>query len=578
MSLGISSNHLPNFESKSPLILSPTGTVSSAASSPGDTGDIWDSPQTPFHLSVRKSQGLISTPLTPPTTFNASLKKYSTPTGPELLQTKVPKDKTIFEKLAAGTSQADGYFGQIEEKNIFRSLKKDFEAVTERKAAAGTVQYNVKPEFNFTSDSKQPVLFKVHTESKRDISGKFANKSSPVKLEASSKDGGVNSSHTRASLKGLEKALREIIPLDIHTKLKDNPHQCVASFVAKPQERCSKSLRQSSDNVDHIFKAISKCNEQKDYTNLSIQIEKLIPIVMCDGHQKVALTGPRSDPRMEKLRLLVSMLPHAPNKHSSAFFTWTNALSNHKLPPVTDRAENLNIRTEKKAATSIFRNAIIPPSPSPKVETPVAIVTATLPVSRPFEPYQPQKWQALSVSAALLSIITTPLTDTDVKPGFIYIFWDNRSLGMVKIGRTIDLKKRLQDWDRQCKHSHSYHASSISGELSEIPHVSRIERLMHLELKECRKQRKCNACGTNHREWFETSEPHAVKVFQKWQKWILQRPYEKDNQGVWSIRPEMQHTIQQVCEPVLEESPQAVPRRKRDGKSKPRRRSARLTI
>lgn len=138
LSKGARSTFPPDFDSKIPLILSPTGTTSSAASSPGANNDIWDSPETPSHLSARKHNIEILTPLTPPTTYDASETKTPiTKTTGSFLK-KAIKSETIFEKLTAriassdaeegelkDTSQSEDYFGQ---KKIFRNLTKDFQA------------------------------------------------------------------------------------------------------------------------------------------------------------------------------------------------------------------------------------------------------------------------------------------------------------------------------------------------------------------------------------------------------------------------------------------------------------------
>ena len=135
---------------------------------------------------------------------------------------------------------------------------------------------------------------------------------------------------------------------------------------------------------------------------------------------------------------------------------------------------------------------------------------------------------------------------------------------MLKIGRTNDLERRLKEWNQDCGRTHAYHPAIVRGELPEIPHVSRVERLIHLELKDCRKQRFCANCNKNHQEWFKVAYALALEVFQKWQKWIVQKPYALDARtGEWVLRPEMMDTLSQVCQPVSIESKPQSPRQGR---------------
>lgn len=70
--------------------------------------------------------------------------------------------------------------------------------------------------------------------------------------------------------------------------------------------------------------------------------------------------------------------------------------------------------------------------------------------------YQPKWTKNKSVSESLLKIIAEPLKPTDLRPGFIYMFWDVGNFGKIKIGRTNDLGRRLKDWNRDCRREHAY--------------------------------------------------------------------------------------------------------------------------
>ncbi|KAJ4375379.1 hypothetical protein N0V83_002465 [Neocucurbitaria cava] len=311
-----------------------------------------------------------------------------------------------------------------------------------------------------------------------------------------------------------------------------------------------------------------------DYTELLAQIERLVQVVMCGSHRNSALLTPKDNPRMTKLKSTVSRLPSISNEDHKTLKTWLLTISNPELRPSAALPKDHELLVKTEPTTRKCRSSNTPKSPtstsaSPKVTTinePSEYATA-------FSPYQPKKYSNLSVFEALHSVITTPLKSTDEKNGFIYMFWDKKYFGMVKIGRTVDLQARLDQWNTQCKRTHSYLTVATNGEQDEIPHVSRIERLIHLELKEYRRQRRCEGCGKNHVEWFHVGETHAVKVFQKWREWIIQKPYALDpHTGEWTIRADMMHTLTQVCEPVPVEQMQPTPGRR--DKRKPVRRSA----
>lgn len=135
-STGISPNCLPDFDPGTPLILSPTETVS-AASSPGASNDIWDSPETPSHQPIGKSGTEVLTPLTPPMTYDVSVEQTPIPTAPRSLLTTVIKDATIFGKEAARIARSgdeDEWKEHIlggdyfQPKRLSRNLTKDLQA------------------------------------------------------------------------------------------------------------------------------------------------------------------------------------------------------------------------------------------------------------------------------------------------------------------------------------------------------------------------------------------------------------------------------------------------------------------
>jgi Meiotically up-regulated gene 113 len=206
-------------------------------------------------------------------------------------------------------------------------------------------------------------------------------------------------------------------------------------------------------------------------------------------------------------------------------------------------------------------------------------------------------------TALLLTELAKPISDAD-EEGYIYIFWvtpqgsgtiesppgdialnilpplgrpsrsrrtsdalraaqtiDPRSKGSaghpgtirLKIGRTSNVHRRLNEWSKQCSHNltliryYPYTTLSPSpspspsparrpdsetsqGQGRRVPHVHRVERLIHIELADQRVKGEgpCSQCGKEHREWFElNATKEALKrvddCVRRWVSWGEQR-------------------------------------------------------
>ncbi|KAI9816146.1 MAG: hypothetical protein M1826_001872 [Phylliscum demangeonii] len=100
---------------------------------------------------------------------------------------------------------------------------------------------------------------------------------------------------------------------------------------------------------------------------------------------------------------------------------------------------------------------------------------------------------------------------------------------LLKIGRTSNVFRRLNEWNRQCGYELTLlrfypHQSSRPTPPCKVMHVRRVERLIHLELAEKRVTQACQACGQTHREWFSveaTSEGVRVvdRAITRWIDW-----------------------------------------------------------
>jgi hypothetical protein len=138
---------------------------------------------------------------------------------------------------------------------------------------------------------------------------------------------------------------------------------------------------------------------------------------------------------------------------------------------------------------------------------------------------------------ALLSPAETNRLGSDVINSFAPMAADKRTV-LLKIGRTQNVHRRLNQWTRQCGYNLSliryypYHQSLPSASVvtssmpKKVPNVHKVERLIHIELASTRAQEsgRCGTCGKEHREWFEVEARRAAvkaidEVVRRWVSW-----------------------------------------------------------
>jgi hypothetical protein len=127
--------------------------------------------------------------------------------------------------------------------------------------------------------------------------------------------------------------------------------------------------------------------------------------------------------------------------------------------------------------------------------------------------------------------VTSPLTTTQKKSGYIYGF-QRVGANYIKIGYTCDtVQSRVQIWERQCNQK----LAIVFAE--PVPHASKLESLIHLSLyHERRSETRCNGCEKRHIEWFEVTLKRAKQVLRMWKAWIETEPYDEDGnlKPVWT--------------------------------------------
>ena len=410
---------------------------------------------------------------------------------------------------------------------------------------AAQAGYNRNPEFNFGSIPAAKTSIRSHRATV--VTQKHAKNESKVNTKNSCvAPTSVNNDPPRAwnTSKLTHDILDHIVPLNIHSRILEHPEKCVASIVTKPGERCKSKRRGSSINA--IIGKLSRCNVELDLKRFLQHIDQLVEAAMCGTH----LNSARAKKRQEKLNHLVNDFTELSYEDRAEFQSWMDTIAPRDLHTGAPTPMARVSRVDNTAAIQTFETPEEPTLPSMKQDTPASDARKQSPLSK-FQDYQPKITKNKSISSALLEEITQPLKPSALKDGFIYVFWDKEHFGKVKIGRTNNLKRRLEEWNKDCNREHMYHPVSRREGLQMMPHVSRIERLIHLELKECRKQRYCSSCNKNHTEWFDVGEALVTEIYNKWKEWIMRKPYALDVvSGKWMLRPEMVETLEQVCTPV----------------------------
>ena len=158
--------------------------------------------------------------------------------------------------------------------------------------------------------------------------------------------------------------------------------------------------------------------------------------------------------------------------------------------------------------------------------------------------YKSQSSYESSVENWVMKQVATPLTDPELDEGYLYVYWNQTTFGVRKIGYTsIDVSERLKKWESQCKHvaEEQYRSSSI------VRNVKRLERLVHAELKAYRvKEHGCHGCSGNHDEWFDGVDFGIIREsIDFWTEWIMEGQYENVN-GKWFLKKDAGKKLQHV--------------------------------
>ena len=149
-----------------------------------------------------------------------------------------------------------------------------------------------------------------------------------------------------------------------------------------------------------------------------------------------------------------------------------------------------------------------------------------------FLPFRSSELARMTVNKNVEQQATKPF-DINLDPekklgeGFLYVYWNKATFGVLKIGSTNDVGARLTKWEKDCKHG----AEEQYRSPRKVRHVARLEQLVHADLSNYRVfEPACRGCLKSHIEWFSgLSLALIIRRIEAWSQWINEKPYKKVN-------------------------------------------------
>ncbi|KAF2464471.1 kinase-like protein [Lindgomyces ingoldianus] len=174
--------------------------------------------------------------------------------------------------------------------------------------------------------------------------------------------------------------------------------------------------------------------------------------------------------------------------------------------------------------------------------------------NRAFSPLQGNAFSSLSTQAAIRQVMEKPLTKIELPKMYLFIVWSLGNFGFIRIGVTVNVPRRLKNWEKQCKHHVREYMQHAQGKRLLVKYARRVEQLVFAELKDVRFQENpCEGCHMKHVEWFRTTPEHAAKVIKKFSDWTARDPYEFDQtSNRWRLGEQTSvHEMEMLCQPIV---------------------------
>jgi T5orf172 domain len=343
----------------------------------------------------------------------------------------------------------------------------------------------------------------------------------------------------------LDKFNEVVLGCDAMRRFQDNPNWCLAN--KKDGSRCR--WRMPLGTQKKIAQLLAEVAEMNIYVNMEECLDKLVElslIAVCHHQQDSVIWKIKSLLRADRLRSstqAISINSDLQIERSRVADRSGSALMKQESGPNLARKER---RIETPVTTSAIKITYW-------LREPPRQALHYLPEYRPYHPPElclrsGREWVEDQAKEPLFirdpRFISRFQELDERKDGYLYIYWNRASFGLVKIGcTTIDVDQRLQQWEDQCQHLAEEHYRSPFR----IKHVARVEKLIHTEFREYRVYEPfCHGCGSRHIEWFRGLDLGLViNRIKAWTEWIMKEPYE-EKLGRWRLKDSLEFELPQI--------------------------------
>ncbi|KAL3478550.1 meiotically up-regulated gene 113-domain-containing protein [Aspergillus californicus] len=542
-------------------LFSPNESLSSEATEATDYG--WD---TPTSGTPRKRGHFSSTPI-PPILIQAatralnetiqarsSVSILSSVSAVECPEAGLDADHESERSNAGGTAEGPSKSTDTTER---LSLLRIFSTLDVSKRSVRRQSFSPTPDYNFTA---QGLVFETRYRSRsmgtiptahyRSATTPFLSRQAtgseirpqPADLGAETAASAVRPTTSTGNkfVGGLAKedlAFRELLarllPVSTRELLIKNASQCVAT--TKEGKRCKRPTPSGRGVLGLLDKA--RTSQMADTIALAKSILKL---ALCGRTHRGDAEGILSETWHSSMTLADRLLVL---KHQVEII----AAGSKETPIIKTEPEN-SITADDPGLTRTLQftapRAILP-----------ALDLASTPALPHFVPYILWADRGRPMTERLRKLIESPLAPGDVsRKGLIYIYQCRGKFGYFKIGYTMNVRVRLQDWEKQCGRKLWCYFPLEEPDTTPVLHINRVEKLIHTELAAYRRQEmKCAGakCGKKHIEWFEVGDEVATKVVRKWMAWMRELPYEpragRNGQIQWFLREEQMQKLDVLC-------------------------------
>ena len=310
--------------------------------------------------------------------------------------------------------------------------------------------------------------------------------------------------------------------IDAMERFQRDPTKCLANTKKNGIQCCSPTRSKDRQKIGELLTELAAMKFENNTQRCVDELSKLVEMAVCSCQREkvqkeVSLLVP---PDPLHIRVKVEELPgHTFIRDERR--TTEGQEAQAVVSPVTHLTRNITYWLRKPSRT-------------------------TLVYLPDYRPYRTDKFRLSDVRGWVIKQAETPLTALERKAGYLYVYWNQATFGVSKIGYSGDVTKRLERWERQCKHiAEEQYRSPI-----EVRNVRRLERLVHAELKKYRVEEECcRGCSKNHQEWFKGVGLKIIREsIEFWTKWLMkeQGQYEEVN-GKWLLKEDAKKELPQLC-------------------------------